>query len=244
MSPVLSVSSITVVFGGLRAIQDVSFEVQAGEILGLIGPNGAGKTTIFGVISGFIHHAAHGAVHYEGRDITSLVPYKRALLGIGRTFQIVQPFAHLSVLDNVVAGLVARGHKVGKAKDIAAEVLDRLKLGSRMNTLARNLTLPEKKRLEMARAVAPAPTLLLLDEVLAGLTPTEVDEILPVLLDIRRNGTSILVIEHVMRAVMAISDRIVVLASGEKIAEGTPQEVTRDPAVINSYLGSDKHGLS
>lgn len=164
--------------------------------------------------------------------------------GIGRTFQIVQPFPDISTLENVVVGLVAHGHSVGRSRLIAGEALDYLGLGSRKHVPAGHLTLPDKKRLELARAFAPRPTVLLLDEVMAGLTPTEVDEILPVLLDIRREGTTILVVEHVMRAIMAISDRIVVLANGEKIAEGLPPDIVRNDIVLKSYLGQSANVIA
>lgn len=240
MSAVLTVDKVSRRFGGLQALRDVSFDVRHGEIVGLIGPNGAGKTTMFGTISGLIRLSA-GRIHYQGDDITQLAPHLRALRGIGRTFQIVQPFVHLSTLDNVLVGLVAHGHSVADSRRIAAEVLDYLGLGARKDILANTLTLPEKKRLELARAFAPRPRLLLLDEVMAGLTPTEVDEMIPILLNIRKEGTTILVVEHVMRAIMSISDRIVVLANGEKIAEGPPSDVVRNDSVIKSYLGQGHH---
>lgn len=236
MTTLLAVQDVSRRFGGLQALRGVTFDVHAGEILGLIGPNGAGKTTLFGIISGLVAPSS-GHLVYENHDITRLPPHRRALRGIGRTFQIVQPFVHLSTLDNVMVGLIAHGSSVAAARAAAADTLDFLGLGRRRDFLAGRLTLPEKKRLELARAFAPRPKLLLLDEVMAGLTPAEVDGMLPMLDAIRAQGTTILIVEHVMRAIMVISDRIVVLASGETIAEGTPAEIGRNERVITSYLG-------
>jgi branched-chain amino acid transport system ATP-binding protein len=240
MTALLSVMNVSRRFGGLQALSDVSFDVLDGEILGLIGPNGAGKTTMFGAISGLVTPSS-GRISYLGEDISTVPPHLRARRGIGRTFQIVQPFVHLSTQENVLIGLVAQGHSVSSASKIAAEVLDYLGLGKRRAAPAGQLTLPEKKRLELARAFAPRPKLLLLDEVMAGLTPTEVDELMPVLLSIRKEGATILIVEHVMRAIMSISDRIVVLANGKKIAEGLPAEIARNEQVITSYLGRSHH---
>jgi len=243
MTVLLSVQNISRRFGGLQALKDVSFEVRHGEILGLIGPNGAGKSTMFATIAGQTPPSS-GRVSYLGDDITETPPHVRALRGIGRTFQIVQPFVHISTLDNVLIGLVAHGHSVAVSRRIASEALDYLGLGARKEVKAGTLTLPEKKRLELARAFAPLPKLLLLDEVMAGLTPTEVDEIMPVLLNVRKEGTTILIVEHVMRAIMSISDRIIVLANGEKIAEGMPSEIARNDLVIRSYLGQSYHAVA
>jgi branched-chain amino acid transport system ATP-binding protein len=243
MTAMLSVNDVSRSFGGLQALKSVTFEVRHGEILGLIGPNGAGKTTMFGVISGLVRPSS-GTISYLDADITHLPPHRRALRGIGRTFQIVQPFVHVSTLDNVLIGLVAHGHSVAISRKIASETLDYLGLGPRKEIMAGRLTLPEKKRLELARAFAPRPKLLLLDEVMAGLTPTEVDELMPVLLNIRKEGTTILIVEHVMRAIMSISDRIVVLANGEKIAEGIPTDISRNDVVITSYLGQSYHAVA
>jgi branched-chain amino acid transport system ATP-binding protein len=243
MTAMLSVHDVSRRFGGLQALKGVTFDVRHGEILGLIGPNGAGKTTMFGTISGLVRPSS-GRISYLDEDITRLPPHLRALRGIGRTFQIVQPFVHISTLDNVLIGLVAHGHSVAASRRIAAETLDYLGLGPRKEILAGRLTLPEKKRLELARAFAPRPKLLLLDEVMAGLTPTEVDELMPVLLNIRKEGATILIVEHVMRAIMSISDRIVVLANGEKIAEGLPVDISRNDLVIKSYLGQSYHAVA
>lgn len=239
MTDLLAVRNISRRFGGLQALKDVSFEVRHGEILGLIGPNGAGKTTMFATIAGQIPPSS-GEIVYMGDDITRAPPHLRALHGIGRTFQIVQPFVHISTLDNVLIGLVAHGHSVGVSRKIAAEALDYLGLGARKQVRAGTLTLPEKKRLELARAFAPRPKLLLLDEVMAGLRPTETDQMVAVFRQLNeKTGLTILLIEHVMRAVMALARRIVVLHHGETIAMGDPETVVRDPAVLDVYLGAE-----
>jgi branched-chain amino acid transport system ATP-binding protein len=239
-APVLRVAGIAKSFGGLRVLDGISFEVGCGEIVGLIGPNGAGKTTLFEIVSGFIRPNG-GAVHVGGRDVTRLPPHRRARLGLARTFQIVQPFLDFSVLENVLVSIAAQGGGLRAAREQGAAVLEQVQLARRADTPARHLTLPEKKRLELARALALRPRLLLLDEVMAGLTPAEVDQVMPILSDIRAGGTALLVIEHVMRAIMSLSDRVVALAGGRLIAEGEPAAVARDPAVIAAYLGPGRH---
>jgi branched-chain amino acid transport system ATP-binding protein len=235
----LEVISLGKSFRGLRAVHDASFHVPAGSITGLIGPNGAGKTTCFNMIAGVMRPDA-GEVRFAGQRIDGWRADRVCAAGIGRTFQIVKPFAGLSVLDNVVVGALLRSKDVSAAKKRAAEIVERLGLGARRDVLASSLTLPDRKRLEVARALATRPKLLLLDEVMAGLRPTECDQIVAVFRELNRaEGLTILLIEHVMRAVMALAQGIVVLHHGEVIAHGTPDEVVRNPAVLESYLGED-----
>ncbi|MGQ9370496.1 ABC transporter ATP-binding protein [Azospirillum sp. ST 5-10] len=240
MTALLEVDGLSKRFRGLKAVADVAFAVPEGSIVALIGPNGAGKTTTFNLIAGLYPPDA-GTVRLQGRAITGLKPHRVCAAGIGRTFQIVKPFANLSVEENVVVGALARERSVERARREAHEVLGLLGLADQAARPARSLTLPDRKRLEVARALATKPRLLLLDEVLAGLRPTEVDRMVEVLRGLNRGqGLTILMIEHVMRAVMALSDRVVVLDHGEKIAEGTPAEVVADRRVIQSYLGAEE----
>ncbi|MBN1886421.1 MAG: ABC transporter ATP-binding protein [Thermoflexales bacterium] len=228
-------------FGGLQALTDVSFELPEGHILGLIGPNGAGKTTLFNVING-VYLPEAGRVFFQGKDITSLPSYKIAQLGLARTHQVVRPLNELSVRENVMVGACfgREGHTRAAAARVAEEVLARLGMADRALQLASSLNVAQKKRLELARALASRPYLLLLDEVLAGLNPAEITLMLDTIRRIRDEGVTILMIEHVMQAVMAISDRILVLDYGALIAEGTPQEVADNPRVIEAYLGDPK----
>lgn len=227
-------------FRGLRAVHDVSFTVPAGTIHALIGPNGAGKTTIFNMIAG-VHAPSAGTVMLDGQRISGLRPDRVCAAGVGRTFQIVRPFKGLSVLENVTIGALHRHSHVAEARDAAASILERLGLADRRHQLAENLTLPDRKRLEVARALATEPRLLLLDEVMAGLRPTEVDVMVAFLRELNaRTGLTILLIEHVMRAVMALAAHITVVSYGEKIAEGTPQEIIRNKAVLDVYLGEEE----
>jgi branched-chain amino acid transport system ATP-binding protein len=213
--------------------------VAEGGIVGLIGPNGAGKTTCFNMIAGVFRPDA-GQVRLAGRRIDGWRPDRVCAAGVGRTFQIVKPFAGLSVLDNIVVGALLQSRTVSAAKGYAAEIMEKLGLGAKRDMLASSLTLPDRKRLEVARALATRPKLLLLDEVMAGLRPTECDQIVAVFRELNRaEGLTILLIEHVMRAVMALAQGIVVLHHGEVIARGTPDEVVRNPAVLESYLGEE-----
>ncbi len=241
MSLLLRGESITKKFGGLLVLNGVSFEVNKGEIVGLIGPNGAGKTTLFNIISG-VFPPTSGKIIFEGKDITGLKSHQICKLGIARTFQLVRPFSNMSVLENVLSGaLFGRDGTVDleKARERALSVLDFVGL-RKMDVLAKNLTLHEKKLLEIARALATNPKVLLIDEVMAGLNAIEIQDTMKLIRRIRDElGVTIIWIEHVMRAVMGLAERVIVLAYGRVIADGKPEEVANNPAVIDAYLGGE-----
>ena len=238
MAPLLEVDSVSKSFGGLMALHDVSFKVEAGSTVSIIGPNGAGKTTLFNLISGALTPDS-GEIRFDGRSIKGFRPNQTALLGIGRTFQIVRPFPGLTTLGNVALAALSRARTRREAEGRAAEILEITRLAPYAQVEARQLTLARRKRLEIARAMALQPRLILLDEVMAGLTPTEVDETIGLIKELNRMGVSAVAgVEHVMQAVMKISDWIIVLNSGCWLAEGTPAQIVRDPAVIRAYLGT------
>jgi len=236
--PTLKIESVTKTFGGLTAVNDVSFQIGEKEIVSLIGPNGAGKTTLFNVISGY-YPPAHGRIIFQGRNISGKQPYSLARMGIGRTFQVVKPFQRLTVLENVVIASLLRYPKRRQAEEHASKILDFTELADRAQNLAGGLTLAGRKRLEISKALALEPKLLLLDEVVSGLNPTEADYTIKLILKLRDEGITILLVEHIMRVVMGISDRVVVLNYGQKIAEGEPAVVANDPVVVQAYLGEE-----
>jgi branched-chain amino acid transport system ATP-binding protein len=236
VSALLEVRGLSKRFGGLQALGRVSLEVEEGEILGLIGPNGAGKTTFFATVSGFLR-PDEGRVAFAGRDLVGLPPYLVARLGLARTFQLAQPFAGLTVADNVTVGALVRHRTPAAARRHAEAVLALTGLAPLAARPARALSVGLRKRLELARAVATEPRLLLLDEVMAGLNPAEMDETLAVIRAVRGRGVTVVLIEHVMAAVMSLCDRVAVLHHGELIAVGTPEQIARDERVVEAYLG-------
>ncbi len=238
MKPLLQVHDATKHFGGLTAVNQVTLALDEGEILGLIGPNGAGKSTLFNMISG-TYRPDGGTVRFAGEDITGTPPHLICQRGLARTFQIVKPFANLTVVENVMVGSFLRRGKVQESEQRARQVLEFVGLSPYADQPAHNLTTAGRKRLELARALATEPRLLLLDEVMAGLTPTESRGIVSLIQKIRESGVTLLVIEHVMKAIMTLSDRVAVLHHGELIAVDTPSEITRNPEVITAYLGGD-----
>jgi len=235
---VLKLEGVTKRFGGLTAVREVSLEVREGDLLGIIGPNGAGKTTLFHMISGY-YRPDEGRILYEGRDVTGLPPHAICRLGLTRTFQIVKPFGNLSVRDNVMIGALTRLRHVREARREAERVIEICGLSPHAEARAKGLPIGLRKRLEVARALATKPRLLLLDEVMAGLNPTELAGIIELIRRLHADGLSLIIIEHIMAAMMRLAQRIAVLHHGEKIAEGTPVEITRDRRVIDAYLGEE-----
>ena len=235
----LTVKGLTKYFGGLRAVHDLSFEVQPGEILGLIGPNGAGKTTAFNLIAGFIH-PTRGEILLDGESIAGMKPYAVTRKGIARTFQIVKPFKKLTVLENVTLAAFLRFPSRGEAESQACRVLERMGLGTKISALAIDLTLSEQKRLEIARALATQPKLLLLDEPMGGLNATEIEQASGLVREICKGGVTIIWVEHVLKAIMNSSNRVIVINQGEKIADAPPGEIVETPSVIAAYLGSKR----
>jgi branched-chain amino acid transport system ATP-binding protein len=240
MAEALVIKGLSKRFGGLRAVQDVSFSVQENETVALIGPNGAGKTTSFHLITGF-HRPDSGSVMAYGREIVGLRPHDICAHGVARTFQVAKPFGAMTVLANVMTGAFLRDKNTAVAREKAREVIEFVGLSAREHTPAKDLTTIDQRRLEMARALATRPRLLLLDEVMAGLNPAEIDQAVGLIGKLAQRGLTIVIVEHVMRAIMAVARHIVVLDHGQKIAEGTPKEIVENPEVVRAYLGSYVH---
>jgi branched-chain amino acid transport system ATP-binding protein len=239
MNPLLSTRNLTKNFGGLVAVNDVSFDLQQGETLGVIGPNGAGKSTLFALLTGFLTPDA-GQVIFADSPLKGFSPDQICHMGLVRTFQIMQNFPLLSTLENVMVGAFLRLRKTAQARHKAHEVLERVELANNANVLAKNLTMLDQKRLEIAKVLATNPKLILADETMAGLTPVEIQHAVNLIKNLRSDGISFILIEHVMEVIMALSDRILVLHHGTKISEGTPQEVANDKEVIDAYLGEEE----
>ena len=240
MADALVIRGLSKRFGGLRAVQDVSFSVKENETLALIGPNGAGKTTSFHLITGF-HRPDAGSVMAFGREIVGLRPHDICAHGLARTFQVAKPFGAMTVLANVMTGAFLRDRNAAVARDRARETIEFVGLSAREQTPAKDLTTIDQRRLEMARALATEPRILLLDEVMAGLNPSEIDQAVALIGKLSERGLTIVIVEHVMRAIMAVARHIVVLDHGQKIAEGTPREIVENPEVVRAYLGSYVH---
>ncbi|WP_029459636.1 ABC transporter ATP-binding protein [Solidesulfovibrio alcoholivorans] len=235
---ILEITALTKHFGGLTAVSALDLHIAKGEIMALIGPNGAGKSTVFNLVAG-VYPPSDGVIRFKGEVINGRKPWNLCKLGLARTFQIVKPFASKTVLYNVMVGAFLHTNSTVKARERAEEVMAVLGLDGLRDRLAGSLTIADRKRLEIGKALATGPELLLLDEVMAGLRPTEVDDMITVIKGLRDRGVTVFVIEHIMRAVMALSDRVAVIHFGQKIAEGTPEAVTKDENVIKAYLGGD-----
>lgn len=242
-APLLQLEGVVKRFGGVTALDGVDFHVEQGEIVGLIGPNGAGKTTVFNVISGFARPDA-GRIAFSGRAVNGLPAHEVCRLGITRTFQLAKPFGRLTTLENVRIAAHRQQRGFDESERIARETLQLVGLAGREGRAAGSLSVNERKRLELARALATKPTLILLDEVMAGLNPREIEDLVALIRGIRESGITILLIEHMMRAVLALCERVVVLSYGRRIAEGKPPDVARDPAVVQAYLGVRAHAAS
>jgi branched-chain amino acid transport system ATP-binding protein len=237
MSELLAVHNLSKRFGGLRAVQDLSFSVKEGQTLAVIGPNGAGKTTCFNLITGYIR-PDKGSVIAAGRELTGLLPHRVCIEGVARTFQVARPFGKMSVLANVMVGALVRGKNLNSARRRARDAIAVAGLGAQEGRLACDLNTIDQRRLELARALATEPRILLLDEVMAGLNKAEIDQAISLVRDLSRRGLTIVIVEHVMRAVMAVAEHIVVLDHGQKIAEGSPKDVVANEEVVRAYLGS------
>ncbi|HMK60982.1 MAG TPA: ABC transporter ATP-binding protein [Dissulfurispiraceae bacterium] len=240
MTSILEVRNVSMFFGGLAAVSNVSFEVQKGEILGVIGPNGAGKTTLFNMVNGF-YRPSRGEIYFRGEKISGLKSYQICKRGMARTFQVVKPLQRMSVLDNVIASAFLRTSSKAEAEEIARETIKFTGISADIDSISKGLPLGKRKKLEITRALATQPELLLLDESCAGLNPSELDESIEIIMKIKEKGITIMVIEHHMKVIMSISDRIVVVNYGQKIGDGTPGEIGGNPQVIEAYLGESHH---